>query len=272
MSVEFPKGEIRKTILLYISGTALNISPLDLVRIVSTDTGLKRVEVQSTVRSMVDEGILEYRDKNGRTRVALSFNRPVRLSPHVMVAPPGLKLLDTENCVAVTLNSGTAFGRGDHPTTQLCVEALDCFLWENKESEKEFRSALDIGTGSGILAIAAAKLGVQQVFACDRDGVALNEARENRLANNLGDHIHIVDNPDMGRRYDMIIANLRYPTLIDLYPHMVNMTESDNILVLSGIKETEMEIVHSIYQKNGHFFPVWSRNKNGWSGVVYKKQ
>lgn len=266
------KRDVEQAILSYISGLSRNISPMELFRIVSVGCCLNKAEARSAVRSMVDEGLLEYRDKNGRTHVGLSFNRPVHLSPHVIVAPPGLIPPDVENSVIIILNSGTAFGRGDHPTTQLCVEALDCFLWDRKGSDTKFRSALDIGTGSGILAIAAAKLGVQHVFACDRDNVALNEARENSQANNMEQTIHIVENSDFERRYDMIIANLRYPTLIDLYPHMVNMTEPDNILVLSGIKENEMETVHSIYQKTGEFLPVWSKNKNGWSGVVYKKR
>lgn len=272
MSMSPHKRDVEQAILSYIGGSSRNISPMELVRIVSDECCLNKSEARSVVRSMVDEGLLEYRDKNGRTHVGLSFNRLVRLSPHVMAAPPGLNPPDVENSVIIILNSGTAFGRGDHPTTQLCVEALDCFLWGSKGSDNKFGSALDIGTGSGILAIAAAKLGVQHVFACDRDNVALNEARENRLANNMEQHIHIVENADFERRYDMIIANLRYPTLIDLYPHMVNMTEPDNILVLSGIKENEMETVHSIYQKTGEFLPVWSKNKNGWSGVVYKKR
>lgn len=266
------KLNLKQFILSSMGEMVTNISPMDLERIVSDKTGLSRKEVRNKVRALVDEGNLEYRENLGRTFITLSFNKPVQLSPHIVVAPPGHGLSETDNAIMITLNSGTAFGRGDHPTTQLCVEALDHVLSEANSTEIKIDSALDIGTGSGILALVAAKLGVKNVTACDRDPVALNEARENTIANKLDHQIHITTNPELNRKYDLVIANLRYPTLIDLYSQMVKMNDSGNHLVLSGIKEMEMDFVHSVFKKEDEYVSVWEKSKRGWAGVVYKKR
>jgi len=263
---------LKSTVLSFMGETLINVSPMDLERLISNKTGHTRTDVKKMVRLLVDEGILEYRDKNGRTLISLSFNKPVNLSPHIIIAPPGHSPAELDNVLMITLNSGTAFGRGDHPTTQLCVEALDHVLCDINSPEIKINNALDIGTGSGILALVAAKLGVQSVTACDRDNVALNEARENTTRNNLDHQIHITANPEMNSKYDLIIANLRYPTLIDLYSQMVKMNDAGNYLVLSGIKEMEMDFVHRVFKKDGEYVSVWEKSKRGWSGVVYKKQ
>lgn len=272
MTNELNAFGLRQVVLSFMGETIINVSPMDLDRLVSNKTGLSRKEVRKVVRALVDEGLLEYRDKNGRTLITPSFNRPVQLSPHIIIAPPGHSPSELDNGLTITLNSGTAFGRGDHPTTQLCVEALDYVLCETNTSEIKIINALDIGTGSGILALVAAKLGVQNVTACDRDNVALNEARENTVTNKLDHQIHITASPEMNRKYDLIIANLRYPTLIDLYSQLVKMNDAGNLLVLSGIKEIEVEFVNSVFKKDGEYVSVWQKSKRGWSGVVYKKQ
>lgn len=265
------KLNLRQVVFSFMGETLINVSPMDLERHISDKTGHSRKDVRMVVRLLVDEGILEYRDKNGLTFISLSFNRPVQLSTHIIIAPPGHRPSELDSGFMITLNSGTAFGRGDHPTTQLCVEALDYVLCETHTSEIKINNALDIGTGSGILALVAAKLGVQNVTACDRDNVALNEARENTVINKLDHQIQITASPEMNKKYDLIIANLRYPTLIDLYSQMVKMNDAGNLLVLSGIKEIEMEFVHSVFKKDGAYVPVWQKSKRGWSGVVYKK-
>lgn len=262
----------RQVVLSFMGETLTNVSPMDLERLVSEQTGLNRKDIRNEIRILVDEGILEYRDNLGLTCITLSFNKSVQLSPRIIITPPGHGPVESDTAITITLNSGTAFGRGDHPTTQLCVEALDHVWGESNSNETKIDNALDIGTGSGILAIVAVKLGVRNITACDRDPVALNEARENAVANNLEHHIHITANPEMNRKYDLIIANLRYPTLIDLYPQMIKMNDTGNLLVLSGIKETEMDLVHSVFKKDKEYVPVWEKTKRGWSGVVYKKQ
>ena len=265
------RGEAVKIILAFMASSVNHVTPSDLVRHVSMDTGFDRKVVRSAVKTLVREGLLEYRDKNGRTAISLSFSRPVRLSDHVVVSPPDVCVDEKPGDVVIRLNSGTAFGRGDHPTTQLSVMALDTLLTNENGMQNQIQTALDIGTGSGILALAAAKLGVLKIRACDRDRVAESEARDNITLNGLHGQIFMVPDIDTEQTYDMIIANLRYPTLIDLYPVIEKITHEKSVLVLSGIKDGEVETVQGVYAGAGCFDRWWMGSRLGWSGLVYKK-
>lgn len=266
MSDEPLPKDLNETILDFVRGSSVHVSPIDLERYISNHTGTTRKSVRNAVRDLVNKGFLEYTDKNGRTRIDMSFNRHVRLSPRITVVPPGMDAGTDDDTHIVILNSGTAFGRGDHPTTQLCVRAID-----DLTRQKQFTSALDIGTGSGILALVTAKLGVPAIWACDRDRVSLSEAMGNVRENRLDHIIHITEQADMDREYDLIIANLRYPTLIDLYPSMVSMTKKEGFLVLSGIKEEEMETIRKTFLSERIFSENWYRSTKGWSGIVLEK-
>ena len=265
------KSDVASTVSDYLGKSEDSVSPRDLERWITVNSSFDRKDARALVRTLAEEGVIEYRDKNGRTAVALSFNRPVRLSTHVIVSPPGIQAKAGSDDVVVTLNSGTAFGRGDHPTTQLCVQAIDWALCSRAEKKKVYNKALDIGTGSGILALVAARLGVSEIRACDRDSVAADEARDNIVENRLADSVFMVEEFDSSDTFDLVIANLRYPTLIDLYPEMEKMTESESLLVLSGIKDDEFAIVDSVYVKREKFLKIWNESKNGWSGVVYRR-
>lgn len=258
-------------ILDFLDTSANNVTPMDLEREVGSATGLDRKVIRNTVKSLIQEAVLEYRDKNGRTGISRSFSCPVRLSDRVIVSPPDLHVDRKPEDVVIRLNSGTAFGRGDHPTTQLCVNALDFFLKDGYSINNEIRTALDIGTGSGILALAAARMGVEKIWACDRDSVAESEARGNILLNDLHERIVMVRDIDTTISYDLIIANLRYPTLIDLYPFIRKITHGSSALVLSGMKESEIKTVDDIYTGDGFFSRLWTRSRRGWSGLVYTK-
>lgn len=263
--------EAAKVIMAFMESLESHVTPSDLDRQVSRTTGFDPKVIRRAVKSLVREGLLEYRDKNGRTVISLSFSRPVRLSNHVIVSPPDICVDEKPGDVVIRLNSGTAFGRGDHPTTQLCVIALDSLLTGEKGKNHLYRTALDIGTGSGILALAAAKLGVQKIRACDRDHVAESEARDNITLNGLHERILMVPDFDTELTYDMIIANLRYPTLIDLYPVIEKITHEKSVLVLSGIKDGEVETVQGVYAGTGRFECLWTGSRQGWSGLIYKR-
>jgi ribosomal protein L11 methyltransferase len=271
MKALFDKSDVASTVLDYLGKTEDSVSPRDLERWIAVNSSLDQKDSRALVRTLAEKGSLEYRDKNGRTVVSLSFSQPVRLSNRVIVSPPGFRVKAGSDDVVVTLNSGTAFGRGDHPTTQLCVRALDWVLGIRSEKKKGYNKALDIGTGSGILALVAARLGVSEIRACDRDSVAAEEARDNIVENRLSDRVFVVEEFDGSDICDLVIANLRYPTLIDLYPDMEKMTEPESLLVLSGIKDGEFAIVDSVYVKREKFLKIWNESKNGWTGVVYRR-
>jgi ribosomal protein L11 methyltransferase len=260
------KDPIGREIVGYLETSVSHVSPVELERNIYARISLDKKAIRKAIRCLVDEGILEYSEKNGMIRISLSFDRPVKISKNITIIPPGRKKSDTDGSISIFLNKGTAFGSGEHPTTQLCIQAL-----EELGNDFNFVSCQDIGTGSGILAIAAAKLGAMKVHACDRDPMAVFEAQKNVRENNLEHVITVEHEADFENNYDLIIANLRYPTLIDLFPFFLKMTKKNSMLIFSGIKTEEIEIVKSVYLEKKNYTEVWTGEKKGWVGIVFKK-
>ena len=247
------------------------VTPTGLVSKLKIEQGLEGKVAKQMIRELIESGELEYSDQNGRTCIDLSYKRPVRISPHVILKPPEMSCDGKKNDIVINLRRATSFGWGNHPTTQLSIQALDWVLF-GKNEEMHGCAALDIGTGSGVLALVAARLGMGHVYACDIDPVSLNEARENVVLNKLEDSVYVVEKPDFEMGYQVIIANLRYPTLLDLYPEIEKMVNDKGYVVLSGIKVEEKKIVEDLYGIAGVFTEIWSRDKNGWCGLVFRKK
>jgi ribosomal protein L11 methyltransferase len=164
--------------------------------------------------------------------------QPVRVGDRFIVAPPWSEISDDEKRIVIRIEPGMAFGTGTHETTRLCLEAV----------EKHFDGAsfLDVGTGTGILAIAAAKLRPDAcVEACDTDADAVEIARENARLNGVG---HLIDFrvgsiDATTASADFVCANLTADVILPLLPALVGATCGR--LVLSGILDVQTEDVRS---------------------------
>jgi ribosomal protein L11 methyltransferase len=134
----------------------------------------------------------------------------------------------TGDAVELVLDPGMAFGTGLHPTTQQCLEALSTLPLEGK-------SVLDVGTGSGILAIAAAKRGASPVVAVDTDTLAVDAARENAVGNGVAIPVGVGSAADVPGRFEVVIANIVAPVLQRIAPHLAARLASGGTLLLAGI-------------------------------------
>ena len=130
--------------------------------------------------------------------------------------------------------------------------------------------ALDIGTGSGILAIAAVLMGIKHAVGIDIDPCARVEAQKNIQLNGLEHRIKILDTrvEDIKETYSLIMANLRFPTLNQLCPHMSGITRKKGAVVVSGIKSEEIDDLLDTFVQNG-FQCTWKANEKGWAGLVF---
>lgn len=150
--------------------------------------------------------------------------------------------------IIIALDPGMAFGTGTHPTTQLCLEALERLPIQGKR-------VLDVGTGSGILAITAALLGAAQVDALDTDSVAVAAARDNVAQAGLSDTVsmseHTLPLPESGPAYDIVVANITAQTLITLAPHLRAVVAPQGRLVACGIIEAKAYEVIAAFETNG---------------------
>jgi ribosomal protein L11 methyltransferase len=163
---------------------------------------------------------------------------PIRISDRLWIVPSWHAPPDP-NALAIRLDPGLAFGTGSHPTTHLCLQWLD-------ESVHGGESVLDYGCGSGILAVAAAKLGAAPVLATDIDPQALLATRDNAAANDCAVEIRGTDTLS-GIRADLVVANILTNPLKVLAPALAGHLRSGGRLALSGILESQESEVIAAY-------------------------
>jgi ribosomal protein L11 methyltransferase len=175
--------------------------------------------------------------------------RPLRLGRRLWVSPAWVTPQVGPGEVLVQLDPGMAFGTGTHPTTQLCLAALEDYLQLGG-------AVLDLGTGSGILAIAAAKLGAASVLALDIDPEAVRVAGENVAANGVGEVVRVEHGSlaaalDIGH-WPLVIANILSSVIIKLFDEgLARAVAPGGRLVLSGILAEQAEEVKQAAQRSG---------------------
>jgi ribosomal protein L11 methyltransferase len=169
-------------------------------------------------------------------------------------APPG----------ALRLTNSTAFGTGHHATTALCVEALEEALTIEVPG-----SVLDVGTGSGVLALTALIMGAPRAVGLDTDSDALKTAAQNARLNKLADRLQLVPGgPDVLHGvWPLVVANILAATLIEMAPVLVRRVASRGRLILSGIpKSLESEVRHA-YERLG-MRHIRSDTRAGWTVLI----
>lgn len=175
--------------------------------------------------------------------------KPMCFGKRLWVTPAdGLDTLP-EDAIAVVLEPGLAFGTGTHPTTALCLRWLDGRTWQSQQ-------VLDYGCGSGILAIAAARLGAAVVTATDIDPQALLATRENALRNDVGEITAVTPDRLTPGQHDIVLANIIAGTLIELADELIGLCRPDGDLVLSGLLPRQVEAVCDRYRGQVEFLPV----------------
>lgn len=206
---------------------------------------------QMELREVPDEDWLTEWKKNWRPIVTGRF----------MIAPPWNNETVSDGQILITIEPGMAFGTGTHETTRLCLQAI--------EKHYEGGSFLDVGTGTGILAIAAAKVfPAARVEAFDVDDEAVAIAAENARLNNVADQIMFrtgtVD--DSTQSADLVCANLTADVIIELMPTLLAVTCGR--LVLSGILQSQVNAVLDRIRGSGGPEPVEITNDGEWSAIV----
>jgi ribosomal protein L11 methyltransferase len=261
---------LRGRILAFIGGGRR--TPAEILKTL-TDHTVPRAAIQAVLRGLVATGELTYTHEFGRTFIEPSFDRAVRVSRRIVLAPPGCSVSLGSEEVLIRIRPGAAFGGGRHPTTRLALAAVEAAL-----SLPEIRPraaggvVLDIGTGTGVLAIAAVGLGLARGLGLDIDPCALAEARENVRLNGLEERIEITDRPvaTLERRFLLIAANLRLPSLAELAPRIEALTEAGGCVAVSGLRPAECGEFLSVTAAG--FEPVWRGEEFEWAGVALRKR
>ncbi len=218
----------------------------------------------------VGELVVERRKEEDWANTWKEFYRPVKVGTKTVVRPPWLEYEAGHDEIVVVLDPGMAFGNGTHHTTRLALIGLETMI-------EPGMTVYDGGTGSGILAIAAAKLGAKHVDGVDIDPVSVRTAIENVERNELGIPVHLETGsigqgePFDGVEYDLVLANIIARILIELNEGIVARVKPGGILVLSGIIENREEETRAIYEQYPLDF-IERRQEEDWVSIVYRKR
>jgi ribosomal protein L11 methyltransferase len=179
-------------------------------------------------------------------RAWLDHFHAMQFGEHLWICPTGSEV-DAEDSVVVHLDPGLAFGTGTHPTTALCLQWLD-------QADVAGKTVVDFGCGSGILAIAALKLGARKVIATDHDPQAIQACLENARLNQVDDRLQAVHSSQFEPvEADIVLANILANVLIELAPQIVPLLKPSADLVLSGILEEQADAVITAYASEVEF-------------------
>ena len=196
------------------------------------------------------------------------FIRPGRVGKGFWVTPPWLEPPHFHRRRVITIEPGMAFGTGTHATTRSCLELLE--LVAGKIPQKKWR-ALDVGTGSGILAIALAILGAREILAIDNDPVALKVACENMRANRVTDKISLSASKvgAMRRKFTIVVANLTAETIIELAQQLQARVARQGYIIVSGILARQGPHVVRCFAKK--FRLLKRRKKREWVSFAWQR-
>jgi ribosomal protein L11 methyltransferase len=250
------------------------LTHLDIEKELANRYFYPKKQTKQAIKALVAEQTLAYTYKYGHTFLEKSFNKPVRISKRVVLKPPGITYRRKAGDLVVEMLQGSSFGNGEHPTTRLATRGVEHALSSDRFlRDKQNRFALDIGTGSGVLAITAVLFGINRAIGLDIDPVARSEAKKNISLNNLSNRISIHNRSidDINRQFSLIIANLRYPTLKKLYSSLNHITKHKAVVVISGLKTAEMPDIQKLYTQK--FFKLERKEvEKGWGAMVFEKK
>ncbi|MDG2941883.1 50S ribosomal protein L11 methyltransferase [Exercitatus varius] len=237
----------------------------DVIALFDAETEMQPILTALRQSGLLEDGfaykIEQIEDKDWEREWMDNFH-PMRFGKRLWICPSWRDIPDPK-AVNVMLDPGLAFGTGTHPTTALCLEWLDGLDLTGK-------TVIDFGCGSGILAIAALKLGAKHAVGIDIDPQAILASRNNAEANGVADRLQLFlsDEKPADLKADVVVANILAGPLKELYPVISRLVKPNGDLGLSGILETQATSVCEAYAKTFELQPVAVREE--WCRITGK--
>jgi ribosomal protein L11 methyltransferase len=197
-----------------------------------------------------------------------SFFQPISITDRLVIKPPWRDYHARPGEVVVELDPGMAFGTGTHPSTRMCLRVIDEYVPEMGPGAR----MLDVGTGSGILAITAAKLGLRDIIGTDIDYTAIRCAGKNAEANQVADRIAF-STDSLGKvagSFELVVANILPHILIDLRDALIDHSAQGGRIVLAGILNEKAASVQEAFAQKVDF--VRRLDEEEWCCLVFEKR
>ncbi|TCZ77022.1 50S ribosomal protein L11 methyltransferase [Paenibacillus albiflavus] len=250
------------------------------------DMDVIMAELKERVTELADYGIdtgqptyeLRLVDEDDWATAWKQYFKPIRVSDRLTIKPTWEEYNPSENEIIIELDPGMAFGTGTHSTTSLCLQMLEKHMQGGED-------VIDVGTGSGVLAIAAAKLGARQVLAVDLDPVAIQSANENTVQNRLEAHINVklsdllgvLKESETGGELNVqipvkiVVANILAEIILLFVQDVYDVLQSGGIYIASGIITAKEELVEqALLDVN---FEIVEKSYDGdWVAFVARKR
>ncbi|KRG10301.1 50S ribosomal protein L11 methyltransferase [Staphylococcus sp. NAM3COL9] len=225
---------------------------------------ISQVESIDNIIFNCEEQMLQEQDWENEWK---NYFHPFRASKQFTIVPSWetyQKEDDSELCIE--LDPGMAFGTGDHPTTSMCLKAIETYV-------KPSDSVIDVGTGSGILSIASHLLGVKRIKALDVDEMAVKVAKENFSKNNCDKAIEAVSGnllTEETEKFDVVVANILAHIIDEMIEDAYNVLNKDGYFITSGIIEEKYESIVN-HMKHSGFEIISINHDNSWVCIVGQK-
>jgi ribosomal protein L11 methyltransferase len=203
-----------------------------------------------------------------------TFFKPIRIGKSMVVKPSWEPYESSAHQVVIEIDPERAFGTGNHPSTALCIEILEHILTSASAGEAvPAQSVLDVGTGSGILGIVAARLGAQRVLGLEIDPEALEAAQRNVERNGVVGIMSVSLTPldQVEQTFDVVIANLTASLLTHMADDLAGHVSAKGLLLLSGILDEQMEEVAKCFETH-YFKMVKSWSKKEWRAILLRRE
>jgi len=171
----------------------------------------------------------------------------IRVSDRIIIKPTFKNYLAKENEIVLTIDPKMSFGTGEHQTTKLMLRLIEKFV-------KPGMKVLDVGTGTGILAIAAVKLGASKAIAVDFDEICLENCKENCVLNEVENSVEVMtgDIDNVGENnFDLLLANIQKNVLLEIAEKIKAKLNQNGIIILSGLLESDKENIEEKYHSIG---------------------
>jgi ribosomal protein L11 methyltransferase len=203
--------------------------------------------------------------------------KPSHIGTRLVIKPTWEEYEARDGEIIIELDPGMAFGTGTHPTTRLCLESLERIFFRAPPFDNGEQIApaeiLDVGTGSGVLAIAAVKLGASRVIGIDIDPGAVEVANRNLAQNRVDTEAHITSDSlqDVAGSYDIVVANILAEELVRLGADLVSKLRSRGLLILSGILTEKEDLVSEGFSPYPLTLMETTREAE-WSCLTYRRK